>query len=142
MPPPPHVHHLPFQVLVAFFRMESEAAWSGFLGSPDFDDTGAVEFDRNDPEHVSLRVRAPQRGFLVLSDQDAPGWVATVDGAPSPILRANYVFRAVEVPAGESTVEFVYRPLSLRIGAAISAVTALGLVAWWLRARRRASAGA
>jgi uncharacterized membrane protein YfhO len=85
---------------------------------------------------VVLRVRAPARGFL-LADQDFPGWRATVDGAPAPILRANYLFRAVEVPAGESTVEFRYVPTSLWLGAAITAATllAVGIVTWLRRPR-------
>ena len=70
---------------------------------------------------------APARGFLYLADQYFPGWRATVNGAPAPILRANYAFRAVEVPAGTSTVEFRYRPVSVLIGAAITAITLAGL---------------
>jgi uncharacterized membrane protein YfhO len=43
-----------------------------------------------------------------------------VNGEETAVLRANYLFRAVKVPAGESEVEFRYRPASFQAGAAIS----------------------
>jgi hypothetical protein len=111
---------------------------SGFLGAPTASGAAATAtFTRNDPEHLVLRVAAPAPGFLLLADQHFPGWTATVNGASAPILRANYVFRAVEVPAGESVVTFDYRPASLRLGAAISGLTVAGLLAWAVWQRRR-----
>ncbi|MGH2522503.1 MAG: hypothetical protein ACRDH2_08365, partial [Anaerolineales bacterium] len=56
------------------------------------------------PELVRLTANGP--GYLVLSDAYYPGWVATVDGAPVPILRADLMFRAVQLPEGSHTVEF------------------------------------
>ena len=52
-----------------------EAPESGFLGG-DPDNTGSVEFITDDAEHVVLRVRAEQRGFLFLADEFSPGWKA------------------------------------------------------------------
>lgn len=66
-------------------------------------------------------------GLLVLSDQYYPGWRATVDGEAAEVVRADVALRGVCVPAGEHTVRFVYRPLSLYAGVAISAA---GWVAW------------
>jgi hypothetical protein len=61
-------------------------------------------------DKMEVRVRAPQAGFLVVSDNYDPGWSAAVDGAPVPVLRANYVMRAVRLPPGRHTVCFQYRP--------------------------------
>ena len=110
---------------------------SGFTGAPGDGRQGSVIFVQNDPERVVLRVDAPQRGFLVLADQWFPGWQATVGGTPVPILRADYVFRLVEVPAGRSTVEFRYVPDALLLGALISAVTAGAIVLALVRLPRR-----
>ena len=83
-------------------------------------------------EDVVLRVAAAGPSFLVLADQDYPGWTATVNGVAEPILRADYAFRAVAVPAGRSQVEFHYRPRSLWIGlaATIASVIVLVVLAW------------
>lgn len=113
-----------------------EAPADGFLGSGPAA-TGQVSFLYDRHEEVALRVRASAPGFLFLSDQIYPGWTARVDGVATPIQRANYAFRAVRVPAGESTVEFRYRPWSVYAGAAVSATTLLGLGFGLLLHRRR-----
>lgn len=70
-----------------------------------------AEILRYTPEQVSLRVSAPSKGYLVLSDTDYPGWRAFVNGAETPIYRANGMFRAVTIPeAGEFSVKFLYDP--------------------------------
>lgn len=112
---------------------------SGFTGAPGNEASGEVEFLRNDPEHLVLRVRAPERGFVHLADQWADGWQATVDGRDVPILRANFLFRLVEVPVGESTIEMRYTVPGLRLGATISIATAVALLAYALRSRRSAA---
>ena len=100
----------------------------GFLGAdPPATGTAVISVDRS--ETVTIKVTASAPGFLFLSDQDYPGWEATVNRVPTPILRANYAFRLVRVPAGDSTVVFHYRPQSVRLGAMISAMTLLGVCA-------------
>jgi len=74
----------------------------------------------------------------VLTDAYYPGWRALVDGLETPIYRADLLFRAVYLPAGQHRVEFIYDPLSFKLGAAISLAALLGLVggtAWWSRRR-------
>lgn len=61
---------------------------------------------------VVIEVQATDCGFLVLNDAWHRWWTATVDGAPAPVLRANVIFRAVQVPAGASRVEFRFRPIA------------------------------
>jgi uncharacterized membrane protein YfhO len=60
-----------------------------------------------------LEVNTDRKSVVVLHDIYYPGWEATVDGKPEPILRTNVLFRGVEVPAGHHVVEFNFRPLSL-----------------------------
>ncbi|MAG37153.1 MAG: hypothetical protein CL878_13045 [Dehalococcoidia bacterium] len=84
-------------------------------------------------------VDAQQPALLFLADTHYPGWQARLDGRAVPIYRANYLFRAVFVPAGTHTVEFAYRPGSFLVGATISTITvllvagALGALLWWGR---------
>jgi hypothetical protein len=93
----------------------------GFVGSPS-GGSGDVAILSDSGEQVEIQLGASSEGFLFLSDQFYPGWEATVNSVAAPIMRANYAFRAVRVPAGESRVVFRYRPMSLRIGAAVSVV--------------------
>lgn len=85
---------------------------------------GEAILTRYEPEEISVIVSTDTLGYLVLFDTFYPGWEATVDGQPTPILRANLMFRAVPVKPGEHRVEFRYQPVLLRIGAWIS------IVAW------------
>jgi hypothetical protein len=87
------------------------------------DAAGDVRIESDRAERVQLAVRADAPGFVVLTDQDYPGWSVTVNGEPAPLLPANHAFRAVPVPAGESTVVWTYRPWSVWIGIGVSLVT-------------------
>lgn len=91
-------------------------------------------------ERIRFITRSTEPGVLVLLDRWYPGWRVQVDGEPASLLRANGVFRAVRIPAGEADVEFAFVPRSLRTG---SWMTGLGIVGWLLllwRERRSAPA--
>ena len=59
---------------------------------------------------VAVDVDAASGGFLLLNDAWHPWWRAEVDGAPAPILKADVLFRAVQVTPGPHRVRFVFRP--------------------------------
>jgi hypothetical protein len=101
-----------------------------------------VNVVRYQPDELEIDVEAGAEGYLVLSDPFYPGWRAELDGEPVALLRADYAFRAVAVPAGHHTVVMTFRPGTWNAGLIISALTALvmlGLGVWGLvrRARRR-----
>jgi Bacterial membrane protein YfhO len=79
---------------------------------------------------VVVRAGVPGDGFLALMDTFNPDWHVDVDGRPAAMIRANGLFRAVHLTAGEHRVTFTYRPRKFYEGAAISALTALGLALW------------
>jgi len=68
------------------------------------------QLTRDDPDEEVFRVDRREGGWTVFSEIMYPGWRALVDGKPAPILTANHVFRAVEVPAGSHEVRFSYEP--------------------------------
>jgi hypothetical protein len=86
------------------------------------------------PERVVIQARLPRPGILLLFDNYYPGWHALAGGRELPIHRADYSFRAVALPSGDTTVEFVYRPWSFRLGAVLSLLTMAFLTVLWLRA--------
>jgi hypothetical protein len=98
-------------------------------------DEQAVEYQLLQPERVRVDVRAKDEGWVVLSDAYTPDWKARVNGVEVPVERANVLFRAVRVGAGNHIVEFTYEPSSLLVGGAISlgAAVATLLVALWTR---------
>ena len=81
---------------------------------------------------LTVEVTSDQNAWLVFADTYYPGWQARIDGAPTPIYRANGLFRAVSVHAGTQTVEFLYRPISFYAGALTSLLLLIAFgVAWW-----------
>jgi hypothetical protein len=94
-------------------------------------------------DRVEVVARSSAPGFLVLTDQNYPGWSAEVDGTPVPIETADYLFRAVPLPAGEHRVVFRFTPRSFQIGAVIAAVAiaiVVGSALWsWLSHSRAVS---
>ena len=77
--------------------------------------------DRENALEIAVDSAVP--GYLVLADTYYPGWKATVNGVLAPILRANYAFRAIPVPAGEHTVQFTFEPTHWRAGLLISGIS-------------------
>jgi hypothetical protein len=86
-------------------------------------------------------VDAPREGLVVVLDPWFPGWSATVDGAPAPLLRANYAFMAVPVHAGRHTVRLSYFPRRFLPGLALAILAAAALVTLLKLASRRVDRG-
>ncbi|MDE3089931.1 MAG: YfhO family protein, partial [Chloroflexota bacterium] len=84
-----------------------------------------VEITDYESERVRLLVTTEQPGYLILADSWYPGWNAFVDGQPTPIQRADVLFRAVRIEPGTHSVVFEYQPASFVIGAAISIMSTL-----------------
>jgi hypothetical protein len=100
---------------------------------------GRVAIDSYRPGYIALKVQAGNSARLFLSESYYPGWQATIDGSQVKIMEADQLFSAVDVPAGEHEVRFVYSPLSLKIGAGISAFTILVLLGLAWQGRRKNS---
>ena len=63
---------------------------------------------------------APSEALAVFSEIYYPGWTCTIDGAPAPILRANYVLRGVVIPEGKHHLVFTFDPQSLHTTEAVA----------------------
>ncbi|MFN8474262.1 MAG: YfhO family protein [Anaerolineae bacterium] len=97
-----------------------------------------VENIEHTPQRVTIETQTEQPGLLVLSDQYWPGWQATVDGQPTPIVHTNYVVRGVYLPAGKHQVVFAFYPSSFYLGLGITLATIAFVMAMIVfRVRRR-----
>ncbi|MBE7553590.1 MAG: hypothetical protein HS126_21170 [Anaerolineales bacterium] len=88
----------------------------------------AAEIVAENPQQLEIEASLSADGYLVLLDTFFPGWEATVDGQPTPIYRADYLGRAVFVPAGEHTIHFEYRPWSFQVGMGLALIMLIAMV--------------
>lgn len=75
-----------------------------------FDSLATIKFEKasdNNPEYAKYTTSSKSDGIMVCSeiyyDED---WKAFIDGKETPYFRANYILRAINVPAGNHVVEF------------------------------------
>jgi hypothetical protein len=81
------------------------------------------------PDALTYKATAARDGFVVFSEIFyADGWQAFIDGKAVPHVRANYVLRALPVPAGTHTIEFKFEPASYATGNTISLISSILLV--------------
>ncbi len=127
------------------------------LGSPDFNPRKTAILERQpsfslDPEEGGSTVRVIDYGsgemqletsttgasLLVLSEIYYPaGWRAYVDGQETEIYKADYLLRAIHLPAGEHQVSFFFRPWTFRIGLWVSALFLAGILVTIIMVHRR-----
>ena len=97
------------------------------------DHTGStVQLTSYRPDKLIYRVNAVRDGLVVFSEIYYRGnqdWQAFIDGKPAPHLRADYVLRAMRVPAGQHTIEFRFDPPLARLGDTIDLICNVLLIA-------------
>ena len=81
------------------------------------------------PDTMRYEYTSPTSALAVFSEvyYDA-GWKAYVDGEETPIIRANYALRALQLPGGNHKVEFIFAPQSMKISETISLIASIILV--------------
>lgn len=66
------------------------------------------------------------QGFAVFSEIHYPkGFKVTIDGNEVDMLRANYILRALVIPAGDHTIEFSFEPKIYTTGSAIMMICSI-----------------
>lgn len=82
-----------------------------------FDSTSTIKLIEMTPPHLKYESNSPVDGLAVFSEIYYPkGWHASIDDKEVPLLRADYILRALEIPAGKHTVEFSFEPKPYVIG--------------------------
>ena len=92
------------------------------------DAEATIELVDYQPNYLKYEVNSEKGGTVVFSEIYYPGWQSTIDGEEVPHGRANYILRAMNVPAGKHVVDFKFDPKSLHTTETIAFI-ALGLLA-------------
>lgn len=93
------------------------------------DSSAFVKLDQYGLNNISYYSKNSNEGFAVFSDIYYPyGWKAYVDGAETPIYKANYILRALKLPAGEHKIEFKFHPQRFYTGDTIAIITCVLLL--------------
>ncbi len=85
----------------------------------------ALRFVRDLAEETEISTVSSEPASVVLTRSWDPGWRVEVDGLPVRAVRTDLFFIGFTVPAGEHRVVLRYRPLSFRVGAALSVISAV-----------------
>ena len=88
------------------------------------DASGVFELTIYRPDAMVIETQANEPGYLFVSEIFYPGWKAFIDGQPTRILRGNYLFRVVEIPAGRHQVLLEFDPWTIKAGTGITLLTA------------------
>ena len=90
---------------------------------------GTIELTQYQPNKLTYTSNSSGDGFAVFSEIYYPkGWSATIDGNPAEIVRVNYVLRGLEIPGGNHTIEFEFKPAVYQYGNIITSVSTILLV--------------
>lgn len=86
--------------------------------------TGHADYIQQEATYLEIAVTSDAPSYLVLDVTWYPHWQATVNGEDAPVYRADVMFMAIPVPAGESVVTLTFEPV------AWYQAGALGALAW------------
>lgn len=97
--------------------------------TPGRDSAGYIELTSYAPNDLTYKYETAKDALTVFSEIYYPkGWNAYVDGRLTPHFRANYVLRAMVLPAGSHTVEFKFEPNVYMVGERISLISSIALL--------------
>lgn len=85
-----------------------DTCWQGKVqGALAMTQPAKIELTRYaNPGNLFYESESAEDGLAVFSEVYYKTWKAFVDGKEVPVLRANYILRAIEMPAGKHTIEF------------------------------------
>ena len=125
------------------------AAWFvdtiAVAGSPQQEIDLLGETDLKRTAVIAEKDKPYTQGWTVFSEIFYPyGWTAYVDGAEAPCFRADYVLRAMRLPAGQHTVEWKFRAPGWTAAEAVTLVSSLVIllgaaaaIVYWIRQKRK-----
>lgn len=114
--------------------------FSNYIGEFDPQRNGNISLSQYRPDQLIYASNASSDQLAVFSEVwygPSKGWQAYIDGNPVEHVRANYILRALKVPAGQHTIEFKFEPGLYAVGESVSLISSLliilgllGFVGW------------
>ncbi|QQS52444.1 MAG: YfhO family protein [Bacteroidota bacterium] len=93
------------------------------------DSLARIQLESYKPNRLVYKSQSQHEQLAVFSEIYYPaGWEVSIDGKPADHFRANYVLRAMVVPAGEHSIEFVFKPRAYYTGEKISLASSVLLL--------------
>jgi hypothetical protein len=109
----------------------NQKEFGDLLQKSDFvkDTLSSITLQKYEPNHLKYNATSAHDALAVFSEMFyADGWNAYIDGTKTAYLRADYVLRALPIPAGKHTIEFKFEPQVVQTGSSISLASSLGMV--------------
>ena len=108
------------------------------------EDSSVIVLAEYKPDYLKYNSVTFRDRLTVFSEIYYPkGWQAYIDGQPADHVCADYILRAMVIPAGQHTIEFKFNPASVRVSRVIAAVSsilvilaALAILAKWYLSKR------
>jgi hypothetical protein len=93
------------------------------------DSLATIKLKLYQPNLLTYTSENKNAGFAVFSEMYYKnGWVATVDGKETPILRVDYALRAIQIPSGKHAIKFTFAPQVIKTGSTITIISTILLV--------------
>lgn len=99
--------------------------FNDYIGNLTPEPNGEIRLLEYKPNRLTYAVKTGSEQLAVFSEiwyGPKKGWQAYLDGEPVDHIRANYVLRAMKVPAGDHTIEFVFAPKTYQIGTLLTRI--------------------
>lgn len=97
--------------------------------TPKTDSVASINLTSYAPNKLNYTSSSATDGLAVFSEiYYSKGWKAFIDGKPAPIFRANYILRALIIPAGNHEIEFRFEPTSYYTGNMIATASSVILI--------------
>lgn len=111
------------------------------LSGTSFNRDGSISLEKYRPGYWCYRATAEGNALAVFSEVYYPkDFIVKIDGQETEMMNANYILRALEIPKGNHTIEFEFKPASFRVGKIIMFISSLvtllvflGAACWSLR---------